>query len=290
MATNEETNAAGTDTRPPMLVENDYESWKIRIHSSMDEENKLEMANNQAKIISVKVFPTHLTILNRQALQRSIWDTCGNAYARISSRPLQQRNGGGGGGEKISFDEYELFVQLEMSPFRLLSYGVKYVTNVKHNMISQPHLFQSYTHLNPPTISCQKDTQKQDASQQVLFDHWPMLLTPTSAPTLIITLNSSPQPTCAFPPTNKSAQTFSNSRTQCYVHDGHMLLNQSEGKLQVMSVIQVLEAEGDMLQQHRRMDNVARQCKEPKRKMDSHVLQAKALLMKLKRKEKCLDA
>ncbi|GJR18910.1 hypothetical protein Tco_0967437 [Tanacetum coccineum] len=32
MASNEETNAAGTDTRPPMLVESDYESWKIRIH------------------------------------------------------------------------------------------------------------------------------------------------------------------------------------------------------------------------------------------------------------------
>ncbi|GKD86707.1 hypothetical protein Tco_1357861 [Tanacetum coccineum] len=32
MATNEETNAAGTDTRPPMLVESDYDSWKIRIH------------------------------------------------------------------------------------------------------------------------------------------------------------------------------------------------------------------------------------------------------------------
>ncbi|GJX19795.1 hypothetical protein Tco_0222472 [Tanacetum coccineum] len=29
MATNEETNVVGTDTRPPMLVENDYESWKI---------------------------------------------------------------------------------------------------------------------------------------------------------------------------------------------------------------------------------------------------------------------
>ncbi|GKD90557.1 hypothetical protein Tco_1366064 [Tanacetum coccineum] len=25
-------NAAGTDTRPPMLVESDYDSWKIRIH------------------------------------------------------------------------------------------------------------------------------------------------------------------------------------------------------------------------------------------------------------------
>ncbi|GJY23213.1 hypothetical protein Tco_0396871 [Tanacetum coccineum] len=33
MASNEETNAAGTDTRPPMLVESDYDSWKIRIHS-----------------------------------------------------------------------------------------------------------------------------------------------------------------------------------------------------------------------------------------------------------------
>ncbi|GKA01884.1 retrovirus-related pol polyprotein from transposon TNT 1-94 [Tanacetum coccineum] len=31
MATNDETNAAGTDTRPPMLVEDDYDSWKIRI-------------------------------------------------------------------------------------------------------------------------------------------------------------------------------------------------------------------------------------------------------------------
>ncbi|GKA46911.1 copia protein [Tanacetum coccineum] len=34
MASNEETNAAGTDTRPPMLVESDYDSWKIRIHRS----------------------------------------------------------------------------------------------------------------------------------------------------------------------------------------------------------------------------------------------------------------
>ncbi|GJU48346.1 hypothetical protein Tco_1217901 [Tanacetum coccineum] len=34
MGSNEETNAAGTDTRPPMLVESDYDSWKIRIHRS----------------------------------------------------------------------------------------------------------------------------------------------------------------------------------------------------------------------------------------------------------------
>nr|GFB82410.1 hypothetical protein [Tanacetum cinerariifolium] len=32
MATNEEKSAAGSDTRPPMLVESDYDSWKICIH------------------------------------------------------------------------------------------------------------------------------------------------------------------------------------------------------------------------------------------------------------------
>ncbi|GKA44468.1 hypothetical protein Tco_0737192 [Tanacetum coccineum] len=31
MSTDKESSAAGTDNRPPMLVESDYESWKIRI-------------------------------------------------------------------------------------------------------------------------------------------------------------------------------------------------------------------------------------------------------------------
>ncbi|GJS24412.1 hypothetical protein Tco_0453044 [Tanacetum coccineum] len=32
MSTDKESSAAGTDTRPPMLVESDYDTWKIRIH------------------------------------------------------------------------------------------------------------------------------------------------------------------------------------------------------------------------------------------------------------------
>ncbi|GJT12377.1 hypothetical protein Tco_0859419 [Tanacetum coccineum] len=60
MASNEETNAAGTDTRPPMLVESDYDSWKIRIHS-WKEENKLEMGVLKLKSFSVKVDPPHST-------------------------------------------------------------------------------------------------------------------------------------------------------------------------------------------------------------------------------------
>ncbi|GJU70914.1 hypothetical protein Tco_1262319 [Tanacetum coccineum] len=66
MATNEETNAAGTDTRPPMLVENDYESWKIRIHRIHEEEKKLEMADTQAEIILSQGLPRHIfNILNQ---------------------------------------------------------------------------------------------------------------------------------------------------------------------------------------------------------------------------------
>ncbi|GKF16695.1 hypothetical protein Tco_0061613, partial [Tanacetum coccineum] len=97
MATNEETNAAGIDTRPPMLVEeSDYDSWKIRIHRYIrgiqngptpypmitdppptdstvvpvprkkldsefnEEENKLEMADTQAKIILSQGLPRHI--------------------------------------------------------------------------------------------------------------------------------------------------------------------------------------------------------------------------------------
>ncbi|GKD15158.1 hypothetical protein Tco_1199565 [Tanacetum coccineum] len=51
MATNEETNAAGTDTRPPMLVENDYESWKIRIHRYFPETSSTIKSNKHCKEI-----------------------------------------------------------------------------------------------------------------------------------------------------------------------------------------------------------------------------------------------
>ncbi|GJW74904.1 hypothetical protein Tco_0134274 [Tanacetum coccineum] len=120
MASNEETNAAGTDTRPPMLVENDYESWKIRIHRYIrgkpngkliwksiqngptphpmvtdpppanstvmpaprkkldsefnDEENKLEMADTQAEINSVKVHPRHIFTYSTNKHAKEIWD------------------------------------------------------------------------------------------------------------------------------------------------------------------------------------------------------------------------
>ncbi|GKC62477.1 retrovirus-related pol polyprotein from transposon TNT 1-94 [Tanacetum coccineum] len=66
MATNEETNAAGTDTRPPMLVESDYESWKIRIHSHG--------------------LPRHIfNTLNQTSTAKEIWDNYVVLMPRIRS-------------------------------------------------------------------------------------------------------------------------------------------------------------------------------------------------------------
>ncbi|GJY66158.1 hypothetical protein Tco_0468396 [Tanacetum coccineum] len=79
MASNEETNAAGTDTRPPMLVESDYDledahTQKLDSEFS-EEENKLEMADTQAEIILSQGLPRHIfNNLIKQALQRRFWD------------------------------------------------------------------------------------------------------------------------------------------------------------------------------------------------------------------------
>ncbi|GJZ74113.1 hypothetical protein Tco_0638259 [Tanacetum coccineum] len=83
-------NAAGTDTRPPMLVESDYDSWKIRIHScphrgerkidseySEEENSKLEMADTMLNHFLVKVSRTHLQQPIKQSMQRR-FGKCGD--------------------------------------------------------------------------------------------------------------------------------------------------------------------------------------------------------------------
>ncbi|GKB32883.1 hypothetical protein Tco_0872284 [Tanacetum coccineum] len=78
MATNEETDAAGTDTRPPMLVESELRLWKFRIHRYIrgkpnartrkkldsefnEEENKLEMAYTKRKSFLDQGLPDNIS-------------------------------------------------------------------------------------------------------------------------------------------------------------------------------------------------------------------------------------
>ncbi|GKF23289.1 retrovirus-related pol polyprotein from transposon TNT 1-94, partial [Tanacetum coccineum] len=78
-----------------------------------------------------------------------------------------------------------------------------------------------------------------------------------------------------FPPTNNQLRTSSNSKTHATVHDGQIGTEPIQRK-----------APGNV----RGEGHVARQCKEPKRKMDSQYFKDKALLMEAKEKGDVLDA
>nr|GEX26115.1 hypothetical protein [Tanacetum cinerariifolium] len=94
MSTDKESSAVGTDNRPPMLVESDYESWKIRIKSDRrsrccysqvtrdktDEEfteieNNRELTDIQVTNILSQGLPRHVfNILNQMRTWKEIWD------------------------------------------------------------------------------------------------------------------------------------------------------------------------------------------------------------------------
>nr|GEW73270.1 hypothetical protein [Tanacetum cinerariifolium] len=108
MATNEETSMVGSDTRPLMLVESDYDSWKIRIYRKKldsefsDKENTREMADTQAEIILSQGLPCHIfNILNQTSTAKEIWENV-ELLMQGSGRIPQQRN-------EDLFDEYEHF-------------------------------------------------------------------------------------------------------------------------------------------------------------------------------------
>ncbi|GKA59783.1 copia protein [Tanacetum coccineum] len=98
MASNEETNAAGTDTRPPMLVESDYDSWKIRIHRYI-------RGKPNGKLIwkSIQNGPTpHPMITDPPPTDSAVVPAPRKKLDSEFSRTIQQR-------KEDLFDEYERF-------------------------------------------------------------------------------------------------------------------------------------------------------------------------------------
>ncbi|GJW29745.1 hypothetical protein Tco_0046620 [Tanacetum coccineum] len=243
MATNEETNAAGTDTRPPMLVE------EITIHGKFAyKENKLEMADTQAEIILSQGLPRHIfNILNQTSTAQEIWNNV-ELLMQGSGRTLQQR-------KEDLFDEYNRFsLPLETT------YWGKYVTNVKQNMdISTTPYVQIYTHLKAYEPHAKKTLKKQEQSTSIV-DPLAYVAHTTSAPALSSPSTPSPQPTAQspndalmatmtqianllsgfqkqFPPTNNQLRTSSNSRTHATVHDGQIVTEPVQRKAQKGDVL-----------------------------------------------------
>ncbi|GJR11651.1 retrovirus-related pol polyprotein from transposon TNT 1-94 [Tanacetum coccineum] len=344
MASNEETNAAGTDTRPPMLVESDYDSWKIRIHRKKldsefsEEENKLEMADTQAEIILSQGLPRHIfNNLNQTSTAKEIWDNV-EMLMQGSGRTIQQR-------KEDLFDEYERFraignesihdyfvrfhklvndmkiTQLNIPTHQmntkfvnnLPAYWGKYVTNVKQNMdISTTPYVQIYTHLKAYEPHAKKTLKKQEQSTSIV-DPLAYVAHTTSAPALSSPSTPSPQPTAQspndalmatmtqianllsgfqkqFPPTNNQLRTSSNSRTHATVHDGHIVTEPIQRKAPGNVGNTGARGKKVICYNCRGEGHVARQCKEPKRKMDSQYFKDKALLMEAKEKGDVLDA
>ncbi|GJV49049.1 copia protein [Tanacetum coccineum] len=252
MATNEETNAAGTDTRPPMLVESDYESWKIRIHS--------------------QGLPRHIfNNLNQTSTAKEIWDNV-EMLMQGSGRTIQQR-------KEDLFDEYERFRAI----------GNESIHDYFNMDISTTPYVQIYTHLKAYEPHAKKTLKKQEQSTSIV-DPLAYVAHTTSAPALSSPSTPSPQPTAQspndalmatmtqianllsgfqkqFPPTNNQLRTSSNSRTHVGTRGKKVICYNCRGE-----------------------GHVARQCKEQKRKMDSQYFKDKALLMEAKEKGDVLDA
>ncbi|GKA35320.1 hypothetical protein Tco_0721811 [Tanacetum coccineum] len=124
MSTDKESSAAGTDNRPPILVESDYESWKIRIERYIRGKTlgkliwrsiqngptphpQITVTEGQGED-AVQVtrgnqgLPRHVfNILNQTRTRKEIWDNV-ELLMKGSGKSLQQKK------EEL-FDEYERF-------------------------------------------------------------------------------------------------------------------------------------------------------------------------------------
>ncbi|GJS16394.1 integrase, catalytic region, zinc finger, CCHC-type containing protein [Tanacetum coccineum] len=178
--------------------------------------------------------------------------------------------------------------------------------------ISTTPYVQIYTHLKAYEPHAKKTLKKQEQSTSIV-DPLAYVAHTTSAPALSSPSTPSPQPTAQspndalmatmtqianllsgfqkqFPPTNNQLRTSSNSRTHATVHDGHIVTEPVQRKAPGNNGNTGTRGKKVICYNCRGEGHVARQCKEPKRKMDSQYFKDKALLMEAKEKGDVLDA
>ncbi|GJY60050.1 retrovirus-related pol polyprotein from transposon TNT 1-94 [Tanacetum coccineum] len=187
--------------------------------------------------------------------------------------------------------EYERFVQIGKRVIHdYFLYWGKYVSNVKQNMDNQTHLYVRLSHLKAYEPHASKKTLKKRAVYK--YSLIPLAYSPNDAlmatMTQIANLLSGFQK--QFPPTNNQLRTSSNSRTHATVHDGHIVTEPIQRKAPGNVGNTGARGKKVICYNCRGEGHVARQCKEPKRKMDSQYFKDKALLMEAKEKGDVLDA
>ncbi|GKA35988.1 retrovirus-related pol polyprotein from transposon TNT 1-94 [Tanacetum coccineum] len=143
--------------------------------------------------------------------------------------------------------------------------------------ISTTPYVQIYTHLKAYEPHAKKTLKKQEQSTSIVD---PLAY--------IANLLSGFQK--QFPPTNNQLRTSSNSRTHATVHDGHIVTEPVQRKAPGNVGNTGARGKKVICYNCRGEGHVARQCIEPKRKMDSQYFKDKALLMEAKEKGDVLDA
>ncbi|GJV96699.1 hypothetical protein Tco_1548276 [Tanacetum coccineum] len=196
MATNEETNAAGTDTRPPMLVESDYESWKIRIHR----------------------------YIRGKPNGKLIWKSIQNGptpHPMITDPPTTDSAAVPAPREKLDSEFSEEENKLEMADTQaeiILSQGLpRHIFNNLNQTSTAKEIWDNVEMLmqgSGRTIQQRKED---------LFDS-------DRTTFLLLETYQSHGFQKQFPPTNNQLRTSSNSRTHATVHDGQMLLKPVQWK------------------------------------------------------------
>ncbi|GJT80404.1 putative ribonuclease H-like domain-containing protein [Tanacetum coccineum] len=225
------------------------------------------------------------TILNQTKHCSRDWNNV-ELLMHGSGRTLQTN------GRKICLMSTNAFVPLETSPFmkitqleipthqmntkfvnNLPAYWGKYVTNVKQNMdISTTPYVQIYTHLKAYEPHAKKTLKKQEQSTSIV-DPLAYVAHTTSAPIANLLSGFQKQ----FPPTNNQLRTSSNSRTHATVHDGHIVTEPIQRKAPGNVGNTGARGKKVICYNCRGEGHVARQCPEPKRKMDSQYFKDKAL-------------
>ncbi|GJZ03990.1 integrase, catalytic region, zinc finger, CCHC-type containing protein, partial [Tanacetum coccineum] len=223
MASNEETNAAGTDTRPPMLVESDYESWKIRIHRYI-------RGKPNGKLIwkSIQNGPTpHPMITNPQPTDSAVVPAprkkLDSEFIRFPRHRSSQTS------FKISTAK-EIWDNVEM----LMQGSGRTIQQRKEDLFDEYERFRAI-------------------GNESIHDYF--------------------------------LRTSSNLRTHATVHDGHIVTEPVQRKAPGNVGNTGARGKKVICYNCRGEGHVARQCKEPKRKMDSQYFKDKALLMEAKEKE-----
>ncbi|GJV97032.1 retrotransposon protein, putative, ty1-copia subclass [Tanacetum coccineum] len=258
MATNDkESSAAGTDNRPPMLEESDFDSWKIRIeryiHGEGEQQTQVTREKTDEEFTEAENNKERADIQATNILKQQKKETLFDQYERFRANGNESIHDYFVRFHKLINDmkitKMEIPVHQRNTKFvnNLPSYWGKYVTIVKNSKdISTVSYVDLYTHLKSYEQHAMKTLSKMNQTSG----------------------NADP---LAYMITTESVQ------RRALGNKGKHAATGSQGK-----VVTCYNCRGQ--------GHVARECKEKKRAKDSQWFKDKALLMEAKEKGAILDA